>query len=117
MRARVHGALVAKPITFPDDLEIHLFPVRSHDDSQIGPSYSYAEHRSWDEVLTHYPLNRQEAEPHIKAGEPIRIFTGHHVATFPKGMELPEGSEFVSAITSQSLVKVVDDPFRKPPTE
>jgi hypothetical protein len=94
MRASVFGALVAKPIAFPDDLEIRLYPLRRHDESQIGPSYTYEEHRTWDEVLRHYPLNRQEAEPHIKAGEPIRIDTGPQVATFPKGMELPEGSEF-----------------------
>jgi hypothetical protein len=94
MRASVYGALVAKPITFPDDLEIHLYPVRSRDDSQIGEgSFVFEDHRSWDWVQAHYPLN-SEAEPHIKAGERLSVRVGWIDANFPKGTEFPEGSEF-----------------------
>ena len=94
MRASVYGALVAKPIPFPDDLEIRLFPVRSHDDSQIGKAcFVLADHRSWDWVQEHYAVN-SEAEPRITAGEPISVFVGPIITNFPKGTEFPEGSEF-----------------------
>jgi hypothetical protein len=93
MRASVYGALVAKPIAFPDDLEIHLFPVRKRDDSQIGGSFLFEDHQSWDWVRRNHPVN-SEAEPHIKAGQPISVRIGWIVADFPKGTEFPEGSAF-----------------------
>jgi hypothetical protein len=94
MRASVYGALVAKPIAFPNDLEIRLFPVRSHDDSQIGKAcFVFEDHRSWDWLRECYPMN-SEAEPHIKAGEPISVRIGWITTNFPKGTEFPEGSEF-----------------------
>jgi hypothetical protein len=93
MRASVFAVLVAKPIAFPDDLEIHLFPVRSRDNSQVGGSFLFEDHRSWDWVLKNHPVN-SEAEPRIKAGESVSVRAGWIVANFPKGIEFPEGSEF-----------------------
>jgi hypothetical protein len=29
MRVRIHGAIVVKPVKFPDDLDIRIFPLRS----------------------------------------------------------------------------------------
>jgi hypothetical protein len=94
MRASVYGALVAKPIAFPDDLEIRLFPVRSHDDSQIGKGcFVFEDHRSWDWVQENYSVN-SKLDAHIEAGEPVSIRVGWTTTNFPKGTEFPEGSEF-----------------------
>jgi hypothetical protein len=92
-RARVYGALVAKPITFPDDLEIRLFPARSYDDSQIGKGcFVFEDHRSWDWVQEHYPVNSED-EARIKTGEQIQVFRGPVTTGFPDGIEFPVGSE------------------------
>jgi hypothetical protein len=92
MRARIFGALVAKPINFPDDLEIRLFPVRRHDESQIGGSYPFEDHHSWDWVQRRYPVN-SEGEARIKAGESIQVFRGDVTTGFPEGSEFPAGSD------------------------
>jgi hypothetical protein len=92
MRAKVYSTLVANPINFPDDLTFTLFPLRSHDDTQIGPSIGWKEHYSWAWVQRRYPVN-SEGEARIKAGESIRVHTGWVTAEFPARFEFPEGSE------------------------
>jgi hypothetical protein len=32
----MYGALVAQPVSFPDQIEVKLFPLRSADNSRIG---------------------------------------------------------------------------------
>jgi hypothetical protein len=93
MHARIFGALVAKPISFPDDLEISVFPLRRHDESQIGRgSFIFEDHRSWDWVQRHYPVNSED-ETHIKAGNSISVFRGDVTTGFPDGTQFPEESD------------------------
>jgi hypothetical protein len=93
MHARVYGALVAKPIAFPNDLEIRLFPHRSRDDSRIGGFHAYEDHRSWDWVRDRYPMN-SDKEARIRAGECIRLHLGWIEDDFPEGTKFTEESEF-----------------------
>ena len=93
MRASVYGDLVVKPINFPDDLVFSIVPLRRHDESQIGGSFSFDDHHSWDWVQRRYPVNSED-EAHIKAGEPIRLFRGEVTTGFPDGIGFPEGSSF-----------------------
>lgn len=93
MRARIHGAIVVRPIKFPDDLDLRLFPLRIADGTQIAEeTWPMEEHRSWDWVKKQYRVT-SDAEPRIKPGESITVFVGTIIANFPQGTEFPEGSE------------------------
>jgi hypothetical protein len=96
MRARIYAAIVAKPIKFPEDLEIRIFPLRRDDDTSLGVSYSMEEHHSWDWVRNQYQVN-SEAEPRVKAGESIAVSTGFVTMNFPRGTEFPPGSDVMLA--------------------
>lgn len=93
MKVRMYGAVVAKPIHFPDDLEMRIFPVRSSDGSQIGEgSWPSDEHQSWEWVKNRYAVT-DGAEKHIKAGENVSIFVGSIRFSPPEGTVFPDGCE------------------------
>jgi hypothetical protein len=92
MRASVYGALVAKPINFPDDLAFFLFPLRRHYETPTGGSYAFEDHHSWDWVQNRYAVNSED-EARIKAGESIQVFRGVVTTGFPDGTEFPDGSD------------------------
>lgn len=94
MKVRLHGAIVAKPLHFPDDLEMRIFPVRSSDGAQIADgSWASEERQTWEWVKRNYSV-RNDAEEHIKAGENVCIFVGPVVFNPPDGTVFPEGCEY-----------------------
>jgi hypothetical protein len=91
MHARMFGALVARPMKFPGDLEIRLYPLHRHDESEIGGSYPYSDRQSWDWVQKKYAIN-SEGKERLKAGESIPLYRGMVTTNFPEGTVFPEGS-------------------------
>jgi hypothetical protein len=72
MRVRIYGAIVARPISFPEDLEIRVFPLRRDDGASFGGSYPMDEHHPWDWVRNQYPVTA-EADPRIRADESVSV--------------------------------------------
>jgi hypothetical protein len=92
MRVRIYGAIVAKPIKFPDELEMRILPLHKDGGISLGVSYTMDEIRTWDWVRNRYPLT-QEGEERIKGGEAIEVFRGSVVTGCPDGTEFPVGSD------------------------
>lgn len=92
MRVRIYGAIVVKPIRFPDQLQILIYPLRREDDTRIAGCFPMEEPRSWDWVKNQYPVN-PEAEEHIRAGEATQVFGGFLVSEFVDGSEFPAESD------------------------
>jgi hypothetical protein len=89
----MYGAIVAKPLHFPDDLEMRIFPVRSSDGTQIAEgSWPSDEHQTWEWVKSRYSI-RDEADEHIRAGENVSVYVGPVVFYPPDGTVFPEGCE------------------------
>jgi hypothetical protein len=92
MRARIYGAIVARPISFPDEMEICIVPLSKNDGTTLGVSCIMDERQSWDWICNQYPLT-QEEEERIKGGEAIEVFRGTVETGFPDGTKFPEGSD------------------------
>jgi hypothetical protein len=94
MKVRMYGAIVARPLHFPDDLEMRIFPVRSSDGTQIaGGSWPSEERQTWEWVKRRYSVT-DDAEEHMKAGENVSVFVGPVVFYPPDGTVFPEGCEY-----------------------
>ena len=93
MKVRMYGAIVAKPLHFPDDLEMRIFPVRSSNGKQIAEgSWPSDEHQTWEWVKSRYSV-RDEAEEHIRAGENVSVYVGPVIFYPPDGTVFPDGCE------------------------
>jgi hypothetical protein len=90
----MYGAIVAKPISFPDEIQVLIFPLRSTDQSHIGTgSWPSDERESWDAIKRRYPVNG-ETEQRIKAGENVSVFVGSITFNPPDGTVFPDGCEY-----------------------
>lgn len=88
------GALVAQPVSFPDEIEVKLFPLRSSDSSRIGrAAWSFGERRTWEWIKRTHPV-APEAEAVIKTGEPVSFLTGLIIAYLPDDTVFPEECEY-----------------------
>ena len=92
MRARTYGAIVARPISFPDELEICIVPLSKSEGTTLGVSCTMDTLRSWDWICSQYPLT-EEGEERIKSGEAVEVFRGTVETGFPAGTEFPKGSD------------------------
>jgi hypothetical protein len=92
MRAEIYGAIVVKPIKFPDDLQILIYPLRRQDDARVDGCFVMKEHRGLDWVRNQYPVN-SEKEECLKSGDAVQVFGGIVVTDLADGIELPSGSD------------------------
>ena len=93
MRARIYGALVAKPLSFPDQIQMLVFPLRSADQSHIGEgSWPSDDRETWEAIKRRYPVNN-ETERRIKSGENVSVFIGYITFKPPDGTVFPDGCE------------------------
>jgi hypothetical protein len=94
MRVSIYGAVVVRPISFPDDLRLFLFPLRRKDDSHIGDkSWPMEEHRSWEWVRKRY-VPAPIVEKQLENGESVTLTMGPTVVDLRDGTEFPEGCEY-----------------------
>jgi hypothetical protein len=93
MRAKIYGALVAKPIRFPGEIQMLIFPLRSEDQSHIGAgSWPSDEREPWEAIKRRYPVN-EETEQRIRSGENVSVFVGSITFNPPDGTVFPDGCE------------------------
>ena len=90
----MYGAIVAKPISFPNEIQLLIFPLRSTDQSHIGTgSWPSDDREPWEAIKRRYPVN-EEAEQRLRAGENVLVFVGSISFNPPDGeIVFPEGCE------------------------
>lgn len=107
MRRELYAMIVINPISFPDDLEIRVFPLSRKNDTRLGGFIEMSPHRSWEWVRNQYPVREDylnEVEGYLKAGELANLICGNIVIDLPDGMEFPadDGALSPDANTSRS---------------
>jgi hypothetical protein len=92
MRARIYAAIVARPIRFPDELEICIVPLNKVDGTTLGVTCTMDTIRTWEWICSQYPLT-QKGEERLRGGESVEVFRGSVATGFPDGTKFPDGSE------------------------
>lgn len=94
MRARIYADVVVNPVSFPDDIEIVLYPLRRSNDTPLGGVFTMSEHHSWKWVCDHYSPTKEAAE-NIAAGNRVKVYGGHVMADFRDDTMFPSEADVV----------------------
>ncbi len=85
--------IAVKPISFPDDLEVRVYPLSRKNDAWLGGFFPMTSHRTWDWVLRQYPLREEvfeDAKRHLEAGETANLVRGEMTIDLPEDAEWPD---------------------------
>jgi nitrogen fixation protein len=94
MRVKIYGVVVVKPVKFPKELNVFLFPLRSSDGSSVNdPTWKVTERRSWEWVQGEY-FPHEELEARLKGGKEITVAIGWKTVQLPDDTKFPEGCEY-----------------------
>ena len=79
MKRTVFARVVAKPISFPDEIQIICHEL-SDDGTLTGNTFAFSKNFNWDDVMTRYyvPTSyREEATGYLLAGESANLGNKH----------------------------------------
>ena len=93
MRVQIYAGLVVKPVKFPDELEVRIFPLQRSDGRALGGSFPMLPMRSWDWIKKIHPIS-EEQERSLQAGQGINLIEGNIVADFAYGTKFPDGATY-----------------------
>lgn len=93
MRVQIYAGLVVKPVKFPDELEVRIFPLRRSDGKALGSSFPMLPMRSWDWIKKTHPIS-EDQERSLRAGQGINLLEGNIVADFANGTQFPDGATY-----------------------
>ncbi|HEY6846127.1 MAG TPA: hypothetical protein VI320_07925 [Terracidiphilus sp.] len=93
MRVQIYAGLIVKPVKFPDELEVRIFPLSRSDGKALGGSFPMLPMRTWDWMKKMHPIS-EEQERSLRAGQDINLLEGSIVADFAYGTQFPDDATY-----------------------